>query len=560
MTRVKISRQNPLLNLIAYEKGVYVFKFTGDKTYLDSQGVTWTWQGVEDIAPTILGIRSGVVDLVPAQSLAEVIATDGSWYYPSPILYIHWHSSAGDWSVDRSVVGTSVGDTLNFSDHFNPIDLNYDNGLFFIPALEKVSQFGYSIDPTKLGLSIASEIRAKIIDNSQTTRSQITLPISIGSIMAVDVDGERVLTGITKSVEADESSIDVIATERRFFSDPKICQFVLTSALYPDISDDIAGSVAPIVFGKVRKSRVIPVNTKNVIKANSATIRFLISQPGINLLSEQGLLYDSNGFEVKITNFNLSDCWVEYLKPANAEVDLKNFSWSGTAGTTNGLQIIQDAFDQFANVPYITSLWDTSVWDTAKSNFDSISIGLTVNDTQNLLSGIVDPICNSLQIAMYTTGSGQISVNYRNTLPPTTVLEYAQMENISYQIDSRSFGPEIRVEYSPGVDGYLTAIADQHKTAISEIYGIVLQSQINPAQTVLSDQADAIDLATVLADINKEPIKIRGFTTPINPTIIKVRPFDNIEADGELLEVNTIESDIYTQRVRITGRIKKWLI
>jgi len=558
MIKVNLSRSVRLLRLFALEENVFFFKFTGDFTYTDSMGVVWNWEGIESVAPAIERIRYGEVPLFKLTSLADCKATENSWYYSAPNLYIHWPDSRHDSSVSRALGVISFLGDVDLADGFDVNTLNYEGDIFYSPAIESISPVNITLDPLKFGMiqSFQSQIT---INNSSGTYYGLNKKIVNGSTVKITDNDKVIFTGITSGAEIGESSATITAIEERFFRNPTICQRRFTIAAYANILDDLVDSPIPISIGKVSGIKVIPVNTKNLVKTSSQTVRFLVSDPGLtgNTLNGAMTLYDSDGKSITVSTQDDAGCWLEWTRPANSELDLNNFTCTGQVGfLTSGLDIIKYAYETIAEYPFIDGLYDTGKWEVVNLE-NQEDIGIYASGTEDLVSKIIEPICSSLQVMILTKPTGELTAIQRDELAQSKFyLESAQMENIKEVIDVRSFVPEIILNYS--TDGKLFVTDDTYKAIIIEEYGNIGKGEINPVQTVLYNKTDAESLASSLMELSKEPQRILSFTTPYNPDNVGLRellPYDIIDADIYKLEVYGIEKDVYSQRALITGRI-----
>jgi hypothetical protein len=556
MIKVSISRSTSLVKLIAYEKNVYQFKFTGDKTYTDDLGVVFDWVGIVDLSPVILGIRSGEQALFVVESLQDCIDTPGSFYYAPPRLYVHWPQGQHDIGVSRSLAVVSTGGNIDVADSFRAETLNWEGELFYEPSLDSVSEFGLRVDPLKFSI-VQSFQSTATINNASGAYNNLPLTLARGSIMQVSDDDEVLFKGITENAEISEDKVLVTAMEQRFFRNPRVCQNSFTSAAYPNIPEKLIGTPIPVAIGMVSRIKLTPLNTKNMNNASIFTVEFLVSDPGFNNIKDSGILLDSSGNPTSIASFELNSNVIRYSKPADTELKLEEFTWSGQVGDiTDGLGIIQFAYQNFAIYPFIPGLFDVEAWNLIRS-VNQQPVGIQATGTQDLLSSIVEPICTSLQCMILTNKIGEITAVQRGfDLSIKKTIEPEEMEGISYDINSESFVPEVIVSYGNNSDKFY--IEDSQKQSIIENYGNVANGKINPIVTVLANQSDAQELAEKIMQTSKQPEKVISFAVPYalgDPALQNLKPFDVILADGEGIEVYSIVKNIYTQRVDITGRL-----
>jgi hypothetical protein len=556
MIKLSLSRNKKLLKLIAYEQNVYQFKFTGDKTYTDSMGVIWNWEGVEDVAPTIFGIRAGEQFLFSVASLADCIATPGSYHYASPRLYVHWPQGQHDIGVSRALAVISVAGNIDVADSFRAETLNWEGELFYTPSLDSVSDFNLSADPLKLSI-IQSFKSTATINNSSGGYNNLPLALAKGAIMQVSDDDVVIFKGITEGADIQEDKITITAQEQRFFQNPRVCQNFFTADDYPGILDRYVGTPIPVAIGKVNNIGLTPINTKGLDNSSAASVFFLVSDPAYGKITSAGVLTGSNGINIPVTSFDPITNLIEYSKPADSPLNLEQFTWSGQVGAiTDGLGIIQYAYQAIANYPFLPGLYDVGAWNIIRASAQQ-QVGVYATGTKDLISAIIEPICTSLQVMILTNRVGEITAvkrGFNTTIKK--VIDEQLMEGVSFEINSESFVPEIVVGYGTNSDIY-TTYSGKRDDIIAE-YGNVANGSINPVKTVLANFGDAYDLSIRLMDTSQAPEKIISFATPYNvddPSMQDLKPFDMITAGDFEVEVYSIVKSIYTQRVTIRGRI-----
>lgn len=272
---------------------------------------------------------------------------------------------------------------------------------------------------------------------------------------------------------------------------------------------------------------------------------------------DDGNLFDSSGNIAVVASYDINTNIITYTKPAGTELKLEDFTWTGQIGDiTDGLGVIQYAYQNFASYPFIAGLFDVEAWNSIRLANQQL-VGIQATGTQDLLSSIVEPICTSLQCMILTNRIGEITVVQRGfDLTIKKTIEPEEIEGIRYDINSDSFVPEIIVAYGTNKNKF--AVDDSEKLSIIENYGNVANGNINPILTVLSNKDDAQELAEKIMETSKQPEKVIKFTVPYSlsdPSLQNLKPFDFILADGEEVEVYSIVKNIYTQRVDITGRL-----
>lgn len=584
ITLLTLSKNKSVPYLVAYQKGVYLFRFTGDLTYTDSLGAVWTWEGVTAQAPAIAGIRTSGIALVLTTTVAECEANTGSYFYDGTTLYVNWPNSSGDWALDRSAT-VRQDSALNVADSFDTVTQNFWNGQFYAPVLNSVSGVQLTADPLKLGL--LGQINVSMgVDNSSGQFDFIDDTIARGSVTQVSMiaEGEtditkakRTFTGYSSGLKLTNKTLQIEAIEQRFFQNSEVCQNTLTVAEFANIDDDLAGKRKPVALGDIRQGIAVPVNSKGVDRADTGSITFMLSDPALGPLKAVSKLWDNNGSELTGLTVNLSACTVAWTKPANIDVDLKRFRWTGQGhelgfgAYNNGVDIMRYAFQTFAQVASVSTTFDSQAWiDVAADNPQPV--GISIWGDKGITEEIIEPICTSLQVLVFTLGNGQLTIRGRDILQDAVryvdAREYVSPVAVDY--DTKGFVNQLTVQYAPDfVDSkkIIDVTNTTYKAQIIRDYGNLATGSISPVKTVLFTQSDAIALAAEIMETSKRPDKIVDISVAGFNFATDLVPFDIIDLplqrdannegpdDIRRVEVLSVEIDSNRQIAKITGRI-----
>jgi hypothetical protein len=584
ITLLSFSKNEAIPYLIAYQKGVYLFKFTGDLTYTDSMSNVWTWQGVTASAPAIAGIRTSGVALVLTTTISECEANESSYFYDGTTLYAHWPLSSGDWALDRSAT-VRQDSALTVADSFDPITGNFWNGQFYAPVLNSVSGVQLTADPLKLGL--LGEINVSLdLDNSHGQFDFIDDTLSRGSVTQVSMiaEGEaditkakRTFTGYSSGLKLSNKNLQIQAIEQRFFQNAEVCRNLLTVADYVNLDDDLVGKQKPVALGDIRQGIAVPVNSKGVDRADTGSITFLLSDPALGPLRAVTKLWDNNGSELTGLIVNLSACTVAWTKPANIDVDLKKFRWAGQGHElgfgvyNNGVDIMRYAFTTFAQVASVSTTFDSQAWiDVATDNPQPV--GLSLWSDKGITEEIIEPVCTSLQVLVFTLGNGQLTIRgrdiFKDAVRYVDAREYVTPVGVDY--DTSGFMNQLTVQYAPDfVDNkkIIDVTNSAYKSDIIRDYGNLTTSRISPIKTVLYAEADAIALAAEIMQTSKRPDKIVDITVAGFQFAADLVPFDILDLplqrdandegpdDIRRVEVLSVKIDSDRQTAQIQGRI-----
>lgn len=500
------------------------------------------------------------------------------------MLYVHWPDSKGDWSLDRSET-VRQNSAVTAADSFDPITGNMWGGQFYAPVLNSVSGVQLTADPLKLGL--LGEITVSIdLDNSQGQFDFTDDTLARGSVTQVSMIDEgqpdieqatRTFTGYSAGLKLSSKSLQIQAIEQRFFQNAEVCQRYLTIAEFANLSDDLVGKRKPVALGDIRQGIAVPINAAGVDRADTGAITFLLSDPALGPIRAVSKLWDNNGSELTGLTVNLTACTVTWTKPANIDVDLKKFRWTGQGHNlgfgsyNNGVDIMRFAFLTFAQVASISTTFDYQSWiDIAEANPQPV--GLSLWSDKGATEEIIEPICTSLQVLVFTLGNGQLTIRGRDILKAprkyVNAQEFISTPTVDY--DTSGFVNQISVQYAPDfVDNKKTLEVTNatYKTQIIRDYGNLTVSRISPIKTVLFAEDDATALASEIMQTSKRPDKVVGISVAGFSWVTDLVPFDildlplqrNANAEGpddiRRVEVLSVKIDSDRQLSQITGRI-----
>lgn len=560
-TKIVISINEVLPYLLAYQEGVYSFKFVGDTTYTDDQGVAWNWVGVGTSAPLIVGVRGSTGSLLAVNSLQDCIDNDGTWYYEQDNdgrLYVHWANSAGDWSEDRRTALYQKGENT-VSNNYHADTFNFEDGVFYVPSLNQVSQIGFKSDPLKLGLIGEKSIDISIANKTDSC-DDVTRQSSRGAIAQVLFDDVKIFQGFTSGAGQTSSTTNYNAIEQRFFSNSILNRNLLTTAEFADLDSKYVNKGKPVSFGDIAKGQCIPVNSSGVKKGDAANITFIVSDPALGPMRAITKLFDSNDNEVTISSTDLTACTVTYAKPAGDDIDLGKFRFEGQGhelgfgSYNNGLDIIRFCFDEFAGVPYLSSTYDQTQWQSVTDN-NTQAVGITVFNGKGFTEEIIEPVATSLQVDILTKGEGTITAVERDTSKdPVLYIDNPLISNLSYEYNTDAFVSELIVQYQDDKETRNTDFAEEIETE----YGDTAVGQINPVKTILYNESDADSLSDQIMETSKEPEKRWSFNTTLKTLYIDILPFDLIwleTCDSWVkIELLSITHDVAGLITSFTGR------
>jgi hypothetical protein len=579
LTIVTASKTSTLPFCLAYERGVFAFKFLGDKEFVGASQI-WTWVGVDDDAPLVQSVRAGTVILLSVNSLNDCLENDQTFFYNQTDgrLFVHWLDSQGDYSIGRGTAALQES-SLFYANGVDRVARGYYDNTLYEPKIQNVSGFSIQADPIKFGLVARANSQISLVnangffDNSplNLARGQVVEVFTAESNVDTLQDASLVFKGFTKSLGYNQEGLNIEIEEQRFFLNGPVCPNVYSSAV--GLKEKYVGKPKPIAFGDIRRGIAVPMDSDGVGKDDAATITFQVADPEFGPIRAIDGLYDSNGNAVTLGTIDLNACTVEYSKAAGEDVDLDKFSWEGEgyeleASLTynNGLDIMRAAFDYFGNTPFLNSTFDLVAW-TVQTLANTQPVGLSVLSTKGFVENIIEPITVSLQGVVITTGTGLITFLNRDT-EAVIKSRFAFDELLSrpsVKYDTESFVSSVAVEFSRDF-AEREAIVEEDTTLEESVirdYGLKTRGDISPVESVLANRADAVLLGAEIMRTSQTPDRICTFIVKVSNDTMDLNPFDLVDVDlgrfgspdRKKVEVLSISPDYNRYEVTISGRI-----
>lgn len=579
ITIASISKDSPILNFIAYEKGVFFLPFQGDTEYIDDNSDVFYWAGVSNETPIVTGVRFGTIQYTETTSLSDCTDNPGTFFYDSPTLYIHHLNSAHDISL-KSDSREAQKQSIFASYGYDRTAKAYYDKVYYHPGISDVSDLSISADPLKLGLISFGEstIALQNIDgeyddvtDEDTTGNNIEIFAVPGGTDST-VNSTIVYEGIVDGGQKTEQEFVFNIREKRYFFDTPVCANVASVDDYPDIDTRYEGKALPVAFGDVRRAPLIPINSSGVTKNDSGTITFLLADTAYGELVDISTvkLYDDDDNELTISARSSANNTVSYSKGAGDTANFRNFSWEGKGydipGTyNNGLDIIKFAFVSIAGLSFIDGVFDIANWDAATLN-NTKDIGIASNSSRGITTEIIEPITTSLQGYVLSDNTGALRFFNRDTDAEFSyIIEQDEiLGSVNVDISTESLVSGVRVEYSPSFvdnDDILQAENVTYRQQVAEEYGVDRFEPISPIRTVLVNEPDAIDISKEILETSINPERDISVEIAYNGQVIL--PFEMIavdigrynENDYKRIEVLSVSVDINRYVLRIEGRI-----
>ena len=568
--------------LFAILGSVFIFCFYESATFTDPfDGSIWNWVGVDPNLDEIIGVSASGVNLIPTVSALDcfLLASSFFWDDVNGRLFVRWPASSDDHAIDRDM--SSYSSLLNgYANGYSRINQNVFDGMFYDPIIIDVGKLAKKVDPIKFGLVAFEESSYSLTDQKnsfyqQAAKDAVGDPVRFYLAEETDLaltNAMRVFTGYNNGYQHKRDAVSYKLNESRFFQNAPSCPHKITLAEYPDAGDLVDNSI-PVAWGDIRRGIVVPTNNGVLTSGALGTAVILVADPSLGPVLAITAVYDKDGISQPILASDLIACTVSVTKPINISPgDIKDWTWQGQGydiiGTyNNGLDIIKNAFQKLAGIPFIASCFELGKWaiDTAAN---PEAVGLSVQSDKGMIEDICQPICVSLQGVIEILGDGRISWASRDiTAIPITAIRFVQaVSEIDFpkiDMDPTETVSELVLEYAPNFKDEKDKLSYNYTVdaaAVIADYNITRRDPLSPVQTVLVNQADVIALGAEIMDTSKQPIR-KITTEDIN--VIQSRLFSIIGIDTGLFgvpnveygELLAIESDYNKYQQNLTIRI-----
>jgi hypothetical protein len=386
---------------------------------------------------------------------------------------------------------------------------------------------------------------------NQDTRDIVGAPIWV---YAVEDDAteltieDRVFTGVLNGSEHDRRSIRYTIQEARFFQNQPACPNVLRTDDYPNAGNK-EGKVIPTAWGDIRRGRMLLTNADSLSTTASGTAIFLVADPSINEVRAINNLYDKDDAQITtLLTVDLVNCTVSVTKPAGISVsELDKWKWEGEGydipGTyNNGLDIIKEAYQKLAQIPYLESTYDQDNWtDETTGNLEKV--GISIQSDKGFVERLIEDIATSLQGSVFVLGDGRISWISRDKTADVsdTIESYDQVDIPTIAVDPSQLVSELIVDYSPDfIDKELglSSTYSVNRDQVVQDYTLDRREPLSPVKTVLVEETDAQSIAAEIMDTSSTPErKIK--TSHVN--FIKARLLGIVAIDTGEYEESNIE-------------------
>lgn len=542
----ELSTRIPAPDAISDGLGVWRYSFGGDEIYTDDLGATFFWGGRQEII-NIRGVSVGVTNYLEVASVAACQANEESFYWDdaNKRIYIHHAGNSNDYAIGGGVYRMLSVSAGYATGRFRGQASFYDE-LYYDPRILGIGSLQKQVDPLKFGLLSFESSSYELgnqdglfdsFSNAEALNAQVRFVLMQAGDASID-NGTRIFTGYTGGADPSDTTMSVKLSEARLFYNRAVCPNTFNSTIFASIDDKYAGRRIPVAYGEIRRGIAVPIDTGSFDKATGGTVTFKLADDAIHGILGVDALYDDNGNSVTLGTVSLSACTVQTSIAAGADVDLDRFSWRGQGydipGTyDNGLDIVKDALAEQAEIPFVSTTYDTTEWNT-QTDANTQSIGLSIQSERGVIDEVVEPITVSLQGIVDVLGDGRLTFRPRD--PDAGISRVIYQDEIigvpDFEINTEDVVSTVVVQYAPSFvnqDNSLTAIYTDDRESVTAGYGIDSPKPVSPVKTVLVDEADALAVGAEIATTSTDPQRFVSITLPIDTETISL--FDVVQID-----------------------------
>ena len=424
--------------MTSYNNTLTTITFYGDPTYTDPfDGSIWNWENTDNDLKEIIGFSVGAEFLNRVTSIAdcEVLEDSFFWEDSTGILYVHWAGNVYDFTKGSTFRNySSVAET--YASGIHELTNNVFDGIYYKPLITGLSGFAKKVDPIKLGLIATNESSITLSNqdgrfDNLSKHASTGLPVFLYNVPedATELlDEHLVSVSYTSGIDNPRDSITYNLIERRIYKNNPICPNIIDIGIYSSVGNN-KEKLLPTPWGDVRRGIMLLSNADDLTTAGTETAVFIVADNSLGSVRDIAAVYDEGGNSISIDSFNLINCTVSIIKPADISAnDLKKWSWEGEgydiAGTyNNALDIIKDAYLKLANIPYINSTFNVSEWDVGTAA-NTQPVGISVQSDKGFTEQLIEPCMTSLQGIVDIQGDGRITfINRDITAPPTAIIK-----------------------------------------------------------------------------------------------------------------------------------------
>lgn len=337
----------------------------------------------------------------------------------------------------------------------------------------------------------------------------------------------QLFAGYIETFSIDESRFEISIADNRKRLTRSVPINVWDATTYPNIKPSNIGKPIPIAYGRIKNAPVVCTNEAET--GTPATYSFKICDTTDHAIDAITTVY-VNAVEVTPDSTNLATATfvlltADYDPGDDVTCDFTGYEDGGGDPIENGLDVIVDLLAVFEDVTYSTDTFDTTEWAAEQATAYDINIFI---DRRTELLKVIEEISASLFGSLVVTNDNKYTFKVPDH-DAASVMTIAQDEifeqAIEYQTDK--FLTSVVVKYAEDyAEDEFTDYPDTSREAA--IYAVYARYRDEEFETKLTDEADAIALASRLMDVAEEIPTVFRITTSMRASTLEI--VDNIVA------------------------------
>jgi hypothetical protein len=358
----------PISDLIwvNYQPGIWYARLTpGTETFEDDFGNIGYWSPSNSDYQNIQSLNVQGTLYNEVGSIAEVVATEKTWYYDTATtdMYIHFE----DWNPPEVYQIVSPGAAIGFTFNDDKEKNNYYEDVYYEPLIKSIPNLVKKKDPLFFGIlqynggTITMENTSGFFDN-YATQDLYGQPLRI-KLSFEGLEESQIATVYTGKVEDfshnfTEFKIRIADIRKLLSRSLPVNNFNSTD--HPSMDSKLWGTPIPIAFGQVYKAPAYKTSAGNWTFYDN---EFRDVEFGIIVFNPDGTVFASGGTETDgtFTGTDTDDkLTVTYYVPVNID--------------SNGLEVIENILEDYEGVAFNSFNYDTRGWNNEKTNVSAFGI------------------------------------------------------------------------------------------------------------------------------------------------------------------------------------------
>lgn len=529
---------------INYDSGIWFTRLTPtSNTITDDYGNVGYWQGRNDQYYNIQSLYVNGVIYTEVASIALCKASEKTWYYNSTTtdFYIHFE----DWQPPEYQQIISLGSALGFTDQVDTTCNNYFEDIYYEPLITAVPNLSKKKDSLFFGIlqyqggSISFDNTGGYFDDFASL-DLYGQPIRIKLTFEGLAFSEQLLvySGKIEDFEHSFTDFNINVADLRKLLSRKLPVNTLDLTTYPDMDSKLDGTPIPIAFGSIINAPAYKVtDTGGTETWVFCDTEFNAVAAGISVVDKDGAAVASAGTETDGTF-------------TSASAEKKLYVTFSVPTVTNGLDIISDILENYENITYNATNYDTTEWTASKADvYDS---GIWIGKG-NLMSSVdvIEQICIDNNGIFDVLANGKFTFRaYDSTRAVSeTYYEDELLEDSKVIYDSDEYITSSKIEYSNDIlekDPQIYTNTSQE----ADIFARYRQYKETTTKTTLTNAVDSALLSESILEQSNFIYPKLDLVTKTQK--IDVRILDNIQYEHKRQNGDIIIADAIFQVLGVT--------